>query len=95
MARQDKKWNKSRLLLQLPVYHSAYFYDLFLDSLNPYDPSDLIAVSRTEYFSMLQIGRLGNVGNAQFHGIQKTSHRQGRTTEERHGWTKKVSIFLF
>jgi hypothetical protein len=48
MARQDKNWNKSSLLLQLPVYHSAYFYDLFLDSLNPYDPSDLIAVSRTE-----------------------------------------------
>jgi hypothetical protein len=36
------------------------FYELFLDSLNPFDPSDLFDVSRTEYFSML-IGRLGNV----------------------------------
>ena len=38
------------------------FYELFLDSLNPSDPSDLFDVSRTEYVSML-IGRLGNVGN--------------------------------
>ena len=86
MAQQVKKWNKSRLLLQLPVYHSAYldfhfcsylckrrpllhlvlwcfhltpsgnrfccqpFYELFLDTLNPFDPSDLVDVSRTEYF---------------------------------------------
>jgi hypothetical protein len=26
------------------------FYELFLDSLNPFDPSDLFDVSRTEYF---------------------------------------------
>jgi hypothetical protein len=56
------------------------FYELFLDSLNPFDPSDLFDVSRTEYFSML-IDRLGNVGIAQFHSIQKASHRQGRTTQ--------------
>ena len=55
------------------------FYELFLESLNPFDPSDLFDVSRTEYFSIL-IGRLDNVGNAQFHSIQKASRWQGRTT---------------
>jgi hypothetical protein len=60
-------------------FYCQPFYELFLESLNPFDPSDLFDVSRTEYFSIL-IGRLDNVGNAQFHSIQKASRWQGRTT---------------